>query len=175
MGRLSPYFIPNNSILLFFEFTITYIVRDKLLGFDLIYLEGMMIVTSKQKSRIYRFLLDKRKHARFVVKPGVNVMTSDKCTLLGPLIDISQGGLAFHYINTDFQAYNESAICLAAPKDDLFMDNLTIKTVYDVEVSSNEDDDILVERRCGAQFLELIPEQVLQLDRLITVYTLEPG
>ncbi len=134
-----------------------------------------MTITSKQKSNRYKFFLDKRRHARFIVKPGINVMTGDKSTILGQVIDISHGGLSFNLDDMDFKTDDEIAICLDAPDNDFIMNDLKIKTVYDIKVSTNEGNDSLANRRCGAQFIELMPGQSLQLDRLITVYSLRPG
>ncbi len=114
---------------------------------------------------------NKRENARFKVRPGATVRTYNN-SVFGPVFDISLSGLAFHYVDAEYNADKDDIITLAIPGSDLFMDDLPVKIIYDVEVPAFTEDDVLIESRCGLQFKELKQGYAFLLDRLITHHTL---
>ncbi len=111
--------------------------------------------------------INRRKHPRFSLKNSIFV-TGLK---IGRLVDISHGGMAFHY--ADHQEWPEELSeksTLQYNNEDLLQD-IAIKTVSDTELPNSFKNGSIIVRRRSVCFQQLTPEHVDQLNKLIDIAT----
>jgi hypothetical protein len=84
----------------------------------------------------------------------------------GFLIDVSLNGLAFEYVFLDEPLKEGHRIDICSGKDDLCVENLPFKVVFDVQMNDPEPEPVTW-RRAGIQFTNLSDVQKRQLAELI--------
>lgn len=106
---------------------------------------------------------ERRVHPRFAVPERALVAeTGDEFGLPYHLVDISEGGMAFRYLNDD-------PLSLGAGQMDIYLDRslqvgrLPVRVVADRQLAS----DFMPKRRCGVRFGELTSAQQIQLQTFI--------
>jgi hypothetical protein len=107
---------------------------------------------------------ERRKHKRFQVRQGVLVGLAHSSVQVGPVVDISMGGLAFHYVGKK-QPTNGSHLSLFSADDHFYLGNIKFKTVYDSVVAGEPDSECM--RRCGVEFMGMDKNQELLLEDCI--------
>jgi len=116
-------------------------------------------------------VVEKRKHKRFRSQDLAYAAFESDTLKIGQIVDISMGGLAFHYI-ADGDPINESReleIYLAS--NSLHMKEVPFNTISDFELTSEFPFRFIIMRRRGVQFGELTQFQEAQLGYLIQNYT----
>jgi len=114
--------------------------------------------------------VERRKHKRFQVPAGSFVAVGPRSTILGEIIDVSIGGLAFHYI--DKESLNRSHLDMFFTEHDLFLPDVPFKTVSDLEIKvfcriiEGAHSRFIIMRRYGGQFEDLTQSQTSQLECL---------
>ena len=114
---------------------------------------------------------ERRRHKRFLVPTGTLAVFGRAHPIVGSLIDISMGGLAFRYI-TDEELPKEASeidILLADGLSHLY--GLPCETVYDMETVNGKRLTVMTERRRGLKFGKLSPNQKLHLEYFIKHHT----
>jgi len=106
--------------------------------------------------------VERRKHERFQVPMGAFVGVGPGFAKVGPLLDISLGGLSFRYIDSA-ERPNGSYLEIFLSDRSLSMSYVPFKTVSDVEIADTEFFNSLPMRRCGVQFGELTHTQISEL------------
>jgi hypothetical protein len=118
-------------------------------------------------------MVDQRKHKRYVVPTGSFVVLGPHGPILGQIIDISMGGVAFRYMNSR-KPKDESYLDIFLTEGDLSLGRVPFKTVSDFEIPNT----ILYKivdpipigykamKRVSVQFGELTPDQKSQLEEL---------
>lgn len=108
---------------------------------------------------------ERRRCRRFRVRDGVVYLDS----LVGEVIDVSFGGLAFRYVSaagTRAEASLESGVLFGG--EEIFLENVTLRTVSDfVLACSGEEEEV---RRRGMAFGPLTPEELAALARFIRLF-----
>ena len=121
----------------------------------------------------------RRKHKRYEVPIGSFVALGPNDTILGQIIDISMGGLAFRYIDSKMPT-DASDLDIFLPERDFCLGKIPMKTISDYEIDNTVACKIVggVHSSCKAmkrgsvQFGELRHHQESQLEHFIQNYTI---
>jgi hypothetical protein len=117
-----------------------------------------------------------RKHQRYQVPEGSFVTLGPSKAVMGQILDISMGGLAFRYINNHSEApKQESYADIYLTEGDVCVSSVPIRAVSDFDapdtVTRKADGPLPVScrgmRRCGVEFGEMTQSQVSQLAQCI--------
>ncbi len=123
---------------------------------------GCLITSSKQ-------IVERRKHKRIRVKSGAFVGVGPHFSQVGPLVDISTGGLAFSYMARKKQP-NGLSLDLFLTDGDFYLYSVPFKAVSDSEIPNNTAG-YTPTRQCRVQFGDLTESQVSHLEHLIENHT----
>jgi hypothetical protein len=121
---------------------------------------------------------ERRRHRRFLAKDSVFAVCIPTYVRLGRVVDISRGGVAFHYI-PDFG--DDKAFCRKSLNLDVFetessryLKGVECNIVYDAEAPRlTSVCDAYQFRRCGVEFGGLSRDQSSELDFIIENFTAE--
>ncbi len=98
---------------------------------------------------------DRRKDSRYKVKDGIFTVPNPRIqsSRLGNIIDVSMGGLAFQYFLVKNMSFNEfSMIDIYISGDGMFLDDLPVQIVSDIELPRSEKQFMTTSKRFGVQF-----------------------
>lgn len=115
--------------------------------------------------------VERRRHKRFQAQEGAFAVARPEFTKLGQIMDISRGGLAFRYVVTGSQGNGAIEVDIFKAGDGFYLENIPIKTIWDLRVPKKLSNGSLPMRRCGMQFGELTPNQISQLEYFIQNHT----
>jgi hypothetical protein len=120
----------------------------------------------------------KRKWDRFKIKGGAIVMLQKprminlgkpKLIELGPIVDISWGGIAIQYIDSKDRQIDASEISISIPPDGIKLENIPFETVSDVEVAELPDSKKI--RRRSIKFGNMDQTQKVKLVNFLQNFT----
>ncbi|UCD86681.1 MAG: PilZ domain-containing protein [Desulfobacterales bacterium] len=109
-------------------------------------------------------LVERRKHKRIQVRTGAFVGVGPHFNQVGPLIDISMGGLAFRYMAREKQPDGLSLDIFLTDRD-FYLDYVPFTAVSDFKTPDT------TTRRCSVQFGNLTQSQISCLEHFIAAYT----
>jgi len=112
---------------------------------------------------------ERRKHNRIRVKSHAFVGVGPHFNQVGPLTDISKGGLAFCYTARKKQP-NGLSLDIFLTDGDFYLSYVPFKAVFDSEISNNIAGYTPI-RRCRVQFGDLTEIQLSHLEHLIENHT----
>lgn len=112
-------------------------------------------------------LLEQRKHKRHRLKERAFVATAGN---LGEILDISEVGLAFSYVNWDDQTNGSGELDIIFNGADL-LNNLRYKTVSEKVTGNKFSSHPILMKRCGLVFGELSSVQKAKLENFIHNHT----
>ena len=117
---------------------------------------------------------ERRKHERYDVVETAFAAINSNSNKIGPIIDISLGGLSFKYITTlekphESRRLSESSIFLSSM--DYYAGGLPFKTVADYEVASDSPLGSIKTRKRHVQFMGLAPSQLSELNNYMRCST----
>ena len=135
--------------------------------------------------------MERREHRRFKVKDGSFAVLrtrpakfgqmNGECrntaklaklsTKLAKIIDISDNGLAFHYIDSQNRSKELAELDLLFANDAFYLDKISIKRVVDFKIDPEICRGSFVIRRCGVQFSRLKFDQRTGLNYFLKNYT----
>jgi hypothetical protein len=119
-------------------------------------------------------IVDQRKHKRYQVPTNSYISLGSDDFVLGQIIDISMGGIAFRYMGSE-KLPDESHLDIFLTEDDLCLGKVPFKIVSDYEIPNT----VLCKtadpippscrtmRRSGLQFGELKSDQKSELESFI--------
>ena len=119
---------------------------------------------------------EQRQHERFVPQGSAFVVFRPEFNKIGPINDISRGGLGFNYLpSTDKdspESENSHIIDIFDSSSSFHLSNIPCSLVYDAD----KDDQLtfthdLANRRCGLKFDQLTKEQEEQINFFLKTYT----
>ena len=140
--------------------------------------------------------IERRKHKRFKVKSGaVAAMirispakpdqtkdmsmgenafatTTPKYIQMGQIINISKGGLAFRYIDSEDESRESFELDILFAQNSFYFKNAPFKTVWVSGAVSNPSFSPLKTKQRGMQFGKMVPHQIPQLDYFLQKYTI---
>ncbi len=117
--------------------------------------------------------VERRKYKRFKTRPGVNAVLMPNYQKLGKIINISLGGLAFHYYIIDNEDRSEEFFEL-----NIFANNsICLENVPFIQISENRIDndmpfDSMVRMQRGIAFKEFSPELRADMIKLIKTHAI---
>lgn len=119
---------------------------------------------------------EQRKFPRHAMPDGVIVADSRAGGLLGQLIDIGLGGLAFRYIDMMADIVEtDGELVILQPQPRIYVEGLPFRTVSDVAVHNPFSFSSLPIRRRSVAFGRLNSEHRNQLEKLIHSHTPPPS
>ena len=110
---------------------------------------------------------ERRRHKRFRVQDGTLVVYGGYPATVGPIIDISMGGLAFRYTAAEELPKEPSKVDILLSDRLSHLYGLPCETVYDLGMERSGSCPSEARRRRGIKFGELTPHQALQLEHFI--------
>jgi hypothetical protein len=116
-------------------------------------------------------MLERRKHKRFQVQDDAIAVLRPSVDKRGPIIDISRGGLAFSYITGEDSADRSSELDILLSDLGFYLGHMPIRTVSDLEITSELPFRGIKTRRRSVQFGKLTQEQISHLERFIQNHT----
>lgn len=111
-------------------------------------------------------MIEKRRDKRIPLKGEFLWLLGSRSARLGQVIDISRGGLSFHYIAEKRDDEKESEF-IAIFDQLLKLGKVRFKSISDMEIDNRGNSEELRMRRCGGQFVDLDSRQMCLLDNLI--------
>ena len=120
----------------------------------------------------------KRRWDRFKIKGGAIVMLhkprrikvgKPKLLELGPVVDISWGGLAVQYIDSKERQIESNELSISIPPHGVALEGIPFQTVSDVEVAELSDSKKI--RRRSIKFNELTQAQKAKLVKFLQNFT----
>jgi hypothetical protein len=116
-------------------------------------------------------VLEKRRHQRFRSKESAYAAFGSETLKVGQIVDISMGGLAFHYIADGSQINGARELEIYLAGNGFHMTEVPFNTISDFAIPSEFPLSTIIMRRRGVQFGELNQLQESQLGFLIQNYT----
>lgn len=111
---------------------------------------------------------ERRRHPRFLVKEGTLAINDQ---IVGPVINISLGGMAFEYYDNDMQDAPDMDMGIFFSETGFLLTNLTSEAVYEETVDSSVSFLPLIRKRTSIKFVDLTPTQRQKLLRFIDNHT----
>jgi hypothetical protein len=90
---------------------------------------------------------------------------------MGQIVNISKGGLAFRYIDSEIEAAKSSEIDILFAQNGFHLNKISFKTMVDYKAVSEFPFSSIVMRQRSVQFREMRPYQTFRLDYFIKNYT----
>jgi hypothetical protein len=114
---------------------------------------------------------NRRRQHRLSAKSGAIVAIRPIPELLGEMIDIGLGGLAFRYIQSDVTPQDTAELVILLPNRKFCLDRIPCRPVSDIPLFSDNSFSSLPMRRCSIAFGHLSVHQQLELERFILEHT----
>ncbi len=118
-------------------------------------------------------LVERRKHKRFRVRHGGFASLHPHITVVGQIIDIGTGGLAFRYVASENRTNGSATLNILLTDGSFSLETIPFQTVWDSGTPGDFSLGAITLRHCGVQFGELTHGQKLDLEYFIRFYTLE--
>ena len=114
---------------------------------------------------------ERRKHKRFPVTDNAFAVLrfSPASTKIGRIIDISLGGMAFEYENSDEWGDTPKELSILFGDDDFYLEKIQFETISDTIISFS----FTETRRRGIKFGDLSASQKEQLNNFIDTFVHE--
>jgi hypothetical protein len=116
-------------------------------------------------------LIERRKHKRFKVREGAFAVVRSDYNKLGQIKDISEGGLAFQFIEDGKETKDSLEVEIFSTLDDFYMKKLPVRTVLDFELDNPVASNSTPMRQLSMKFGKLNHPQKLLLGFFIQKYT----
>jgi len=113
----------------------------------------------------------RRKHERFLAQEDAFVELRDHRGKIGKIIEVSKGGLAFHYIDIGDRPKESLELDIFLKKTGFRLEKLPAETVSDVEITKTIHQGITTIRRHGVKFGKLTKSQKSRLEYFIRHFT----
>jgi c-di-GMP-binding flagellar brake protein YcgR len=108
--------------------------------------------------------MERRKEIRIKIKSSGFITGGDSTKKIGRIVDISHGGLGFHYLETTFIPEEFSyMIGIQMKAQNLFLPDILANTISDFQVQYKTPFKHMPLRRRGIQFCRLSPWQYSQI------------
>jgi hypothetical protein len=115
--------------------------------------------------------IEKRGLIRLRPREGAFAIIWPRTAIHGQIVDITQDGLAFCYIDNGEQTTDSHQLDIYITGSGFCLNRVEFKTVSDAMIKNESPLSVIMMRRCGVKFSDLSPHQVLQLQYFIQNYT----
>ncbi len=116
--------------------------------------------------------IERRRNRRYKAREGTVALLGEPLNIMGSVIDVSEGGLAFRYISNGKRPSESFELDILYSQQLVYIDKMPFKTVSDAEMTGESASKLFPVRRCGVQFGELTEAQKSKLEYLIQNHTL---
>ena len=113
---------------------------------------------------------EQRSHKRFRVQEGSIAVIHDRDHIIGPVIDISQNGLALRYVKREKKTSCSPKLSLFLTAQAFRLQKIPFEIIYDFEEKPQKPVNSLTIHRCGGQFGKLSKEEKFTLRSFIKNY-----
>jgi hypothetical protein len=114
-------------------------------------------------------IVERRKHKRFKIRDGAFAAVKD-IYIVGPLQDISRGGLAFRYVDKGKKIHGLSKVDIFFFGRGFYLREVPSETVSDFSLDKKDPCSSIIMKRCGMKFKELTKKQTSHLEEFIQKY-----
>lgn len=114
-------------------------------------------------------MVERRKTRRLRVKDNSLMVHGKDFGAIGQVIDIGEGGMAFHYIGHSSRLDDILKLSVRREDQTVQLDNIHVKTVSDFEIIYENPIHQIPLRRRGVKFGILSEQQIKQLDVFISL------
>jgi hypothetical protein len=115
--------------------------------------------------------IDRRRHRRFKARDGTLAALSFQFAVLGRIMDVSRGGLAFRYVASAVRSTESSKLNILLTDGSFCLDKVPFKTIWDLAIPREFSFGSITLRQCGVQFGRLTHGQQLDLGYFIRNFT----
>ncbi len=116
---------------------------------------------------------ERRVHRRYKAQDGSFAAVKNGSMKLGPIKDISNGGLAFTYMEVEDQMPESFLVDVFFSGEGFYLKDVPSNKISDLYVYADSPISSLVLKKIGVQFKELKLDQQKQLDNFIRDYTID--
>ncbi len=109
--------------------------------------------------------IEKRKYKRYKAPEGAIALLGDPLRIMGSIIDLGKGGLAFRYIQRE-RPDELSQLHILYADQYVYIDNIPFKAISDIQMPDSPISRLFPLKRCSVPFGELTSIQNSQLDDL---------
>jgi len=113
---------------------------------------------------------ERRRHKRYKLKDGLYAVLWPIANVLGEVLDISQGGLCFRYIDLERPGKMSSTLDIFSVDGNIHMRRIPFRIISDDDVLSEYPKAAVKVRKCRIQFGEFTKQMSSQLVQLISRY-----
>lgn len=110
---------------------------------------------------------EKRQHSRHIFKDIAYAIVNSDNTLVGHMIDISEGGIAFSYVGSHLIEKNEITVDIFLYYLDLHLEKIPVSINNNFYIQPDSPASRVPMMRCGASFSHLDAEQKKHLQCII--------
>lgn len=114
---------------------------------------------------------ERRKHKRYKINQGA-FATIPSLFIIGQIINISKGGLAFNCKSSGKHNYNVAEMDIFTDNTDFYLSEVPFRTVSDIEIDSQGPFSALKMRKLGGQFMAMTQNKISLLEEFIQKYTI---
>jgi len=111
--------------------------------------------------------IEKRRYKRYLPPEGTVALVGEPLTILGTIMDLSESGLSFRYIQKRRQPFELSQLDILYTDKLIYIDHIPFRAVSDIEIPCITSSRLFRLRRCGIQFKDLTERQTYLLKNLI--------
>ena len=116
-------------------------------------------------------LVDKRRHKRFLAPEGTYAALKSDSVIMGQIINIGKGGLAFRYVANGMQINGTFHVDIFLKGNCFYLKKVPFKPVTDFYFEDYVPFSTIKVKQCGGQFGKLAKSQMSRLDYFIQNYT----
>jgi hypothetical protein len=135
--------------------------------------KNRLLMTGMSKEVAMDSTAERRKQKRFHVRDGAFAMLSLQLVVLGQIVNIGKGGLAFRYVSSQDRSSALSTLNIILTDGSFSLKKVPIQPVWDRPASQNHAVHSITVRHCGMRFNGLSEAQTSDLHYFIRHYT--PG
>jgi hypothetical protein len=119
---------------------------------------------------------ERRKDYRYLVKDNEFHVINQGSQIVGKLIDISKGGLAYHYMPTEGKKLESNLYdIISAGSQHFYRFDIICKTIYDTgDLFANQNSTDTDRRRRGLQYGKLTENEIAKFELLLRNYVDRP-
>lgn len=110
---------------------------------------------------------ERRTHDRLPFQVKYGVVPIPKSSKLGRIIDISRGGFAFRYFDSNALLDKVFELDILFEDDDFSLEKIPCRVIDDRSIADNQIGKPSNMRRCSVKFGKLMPHQISQLEYFI--------
>ena len=127
---------------------------------------------NRTKPRHGKKLVERRKHNRFKVQDGGFVSLYPYFAVVGQIMDIGSGGLAFRYVASEERTNGSTSLNILLTNRSFCMEKVPFKITRDFPIPNEFSFGSITMRQCAVQFQDMTGNQKSDLEHFICNHTM---